>query len=164
MKKPKAEVYGPPLPPPRRKHRKTGRKPGLPPTPISVVELFGLGKIFCTVSEAAAWFRLSEAHFIERLNADNGRLRTIFAEGRSVGRISLRRRLLQQSELPGSAGVHASETLAKFELGMSETRLRREGATGDVDEKIEIIGGLPPRDAPPEPAPIKIDADEEEDD
>jgi hypothetical protein len=26
-----------------------------------------------------------------------------------------------------------------------EARLRREGATGDVDEKIEVVGGLPER-------------------
>lgn len=109
---------------------------------MSAREIEGLARINCTIVEAAAYFGVCKDTMIERLKLPD--FRDLWEQGRSRGRISLRRLQWAYAEAMTAPGANMVIHLSKHFLGETEKSLLEIGGRdgGAIAIDVKMLEGL----------------------
>jgi hypothetical protein len=109
----------------------TGGKPAIP---VTAEELERLGRLNCTLAEAASFFKCSKRTVQRYL--EQPELKEAWAQGRRFGRLSLRRIQWRHANGTGASAVQMTIHLSKHWLGETDKVLNEH--TGKGGGPIEV--------------------------
>lgn len=119
----------------------TPSKGGRPPSDINRDQLEGLARLFCTIDEAAAFFKVSKRTMIRHLKKKD--VAEAWERGKQTGRLSLRRLQWQHANGTGSSAVQMTIHMSKHQLGETD---RIEQNTTNTSYVVEAPAPMPVED------------------